>query len=185
MPLLEGLDGVQKMSKSLGNYIGITDPANEMFGKIMSISDVLMWRYFELLSFRPMDEIHQFRKEIEGGLNPRDVKFRLAEELVERFHDRAAAVGAREAFIARFQKGAMPDDMPEVSVAAQDNVLAIAQLLREAGLVQSSSEGMRMVKQGAVKIDGEKVSDAGLEIASGTTHIYQVGKRRFARVTIL
>ncbi len=185
MPLLEGLDGVQKMSKSLGNYIGITDPANEMFGKIMSISDELMWRYFELLSFRAMDEIHQFRKEIDEGLNPRDVKFRLAEELVERFHDRAAAVCAREAFIARFQKGAMPDDMPEVSVSAQDNVLAIAQLLREAGLVQSSSEGMRMVRQGAVKIDGEKVSDTGLEIASGTTHIYQVGKRRFARVTIL
>jgi len=185
MPLLEGLDGVQKMSKSLGNYIGITDPANEMFGKIMSISDELMWRYFELLSFRPMEEVQQFRQEIEEGLNPRDVKFRLAEELVERFHDRAAAVDARESFIARFQKGAMPDDMPEVSVAAQDNVLAIAQLLREAGLVQSSSEGMRMIKQGAVKIDGEKVSDAGLEMASGTTHIYQVGKRRFARVTIL
>jgi len=185
MPLLEGLDGVQKMSKSLGNYIGITDPANEMFGKIMSISDELMWRYFELLSFRPMDEILQFRQEIGEGLNPRDVKFRLAEELVERFHDRAAAVEARESFIARFQKGAMPDDMPEVSVAAQDNVLAIAQLLREAGLVQSSSEGMRMIKQGAVKIDGEKVADTGLEISSGTTHIYQVGKRRFARVTIL
>jgi tyrosyl-tRNA synthetase len=185
MPLLEGLDGVQKMSKSLGNYIGITDPANEMFGKIMSISDELMWRYFELLSFRPMEEIHQFQQEIEGDLNPRDVKFRLAEELVERFHDRAAAVDARESFIARFQKGVMPDDMPEVSVAAQDNVLAIAQLLREAGLVQSSSEGMRMIKQGAVKIDGEKVADTGLEISSGTTHIYQVGKRRFARVTIL
>jgi len=185
MPLLEGLDGVQKMSKSLGNYIGITEPANEMFGKIMSVSDELMWRYFELLSFRPMEEIDQFRQEIGQGLNPRDVKFRLAEELVGRFHDRAAAVEARESFIARFQKGAMPDDMPEVSVAAQDNVLAIAQLLREAGLVQSSSEGMRMIKQGAVKIDGEKVADAGLEIASGTTHIYQVGKRRFARVTIL
>ena len=185
MPLLEGLDGVQKMSKSLGNYIGITDPSNEMFGKIMSISDELMWRYFELLSFRPMEEIEGFRKEIESGLNPRDVKFRLAEELVERFHDRAAAIEAREAFIARFQKGAMPDEMPEVKVASVDGALAIAQLLREAGLVQSSSEGLRMVKQGAVKIDGEKVEDSGLEIVTGTTHVYQVGKRRFARVTIL
>jgi tyrosyl-tRNA synthetase len=185
MPLLEGLDGVQKMSKSLGNYIGITDPSNEMFGKIMSISDELMWRYFELLSFRPMEEIEGFRKEIESGLNPRDVKFRLAEELVERFHDRAAAIEAREAFIARFQKGAMPDEMPELKVASVDGALAIAQLLREAGLVQSSSEGLRMVKQGAVKIDGEKVEDSGLEIVTGTTHVYQVGKRRFARVTIL
>jgi tyrosyl-tRNA synthetase len=185
MPLLEGLDGVQKMSKSLGNYIGITDPANEMFGKIMSISDELMWRYFELLSFRPMEEIEGYRQEIAAGMNPRDVKFLLAEELVERFHDRAAAVEAREAFIARFQKGAMPDDMPEVKVAADNGVLAIAQLLREAGLVQSSSEGMRMVKQGAVKIDGEKITDTGLEMASGATHVYQVGKRRFARVTIL
>jgi tyrosyl-tRNA synthetase len=185
MPLLEGLDGVQKMSKSLGNYIGITDPANEMFGKIMSISDDLMWRYFELLSFRPMEEINGFQEEIAAGLNPRDVKFRLAEELVERFHDRAAAIEAREAFIARFQKGAMPDEMPELKVASIDGVLAIAQLLREAGLVQSSSEGLRMVRQGAVKIDGEKVGDPALEIASGTTHVYQVGKRRFARVTIL
>jgi len=176
---------VQKMSKSLGNYIGITDPANEMFGKIMSISDELMWRYFELLSFRPMEEIEGYRQEIAAGMNPRDVKFLLAEELVERFHDRAAAVEAREAFIARFQKGAMPDDMPEVKVAADNGVLAIAQLLREAGLVQSSSEGMRMVKQGAVKIDGEKITDTGLEMASGATHVYQVGKRRFARVTIL
>jgi len=185
MPLLEGLDGVQKMSKSLGNYIGITDPANEMFGKIMSISDDLMWRYFELLSFRPMEEINGFREEIEAGLNPRDVKFRLAEELVERFHDRAAAIEAREAFIARFQKGAIPDEMPELKVASIDGALAIAQLLREAGLVQSSSEGLRMVRQGAVKIDGEKVVDPVLEIASGTTRVYQVGKRRFARVTIL
>jgi tyrosyl-tRNA synthetase len=185
MPLLEGLDGVQKMSKSLGNYIGITDPANEMFGKIMSISDDLMWRYFELLSFRPMEEINGFREEIEAGLNPRDVKFRLAEELVERFHDRAAAIEAREGFIARFQKGAMPDEMPELKVASIDGVLAIAQLLREAGLVQSSSEGLRMVRQGAVKIDGDKVDDPALGIASGTTHVYQVGKRRFARVTIL
>jgi tyrosyl-tRNA synthetase len=185
MPLLEGLDGVQKMSKSLGNYIGITDPANEMFGKIMSISDDLMWRYFELLSFRPMEEINGFREEIAAGLNPRDVKFRLAEELVERFHDRASAIEAREAFIARFQKGAMPDEMPELKVASIDGMLAIAQLLREAGLVQSSSEGLRMIRQGAVKIDGEKVGDPALEIASGTTHVYQVGKRRFARVTIL
>jgi tyrosyl-tRNA synthetase len=184
MPILEGLDGVQKMSKSLNNYIGISEPADEMFGKLMSISDELMWRYFELLSFRPMHEITQFRADIEQGKNPRDVKFLLAEEIISRFHDAAAAKKARETFIARFQKGAVPEDMPELALPGSDGTLAIANLLKDAGLTQSTSEALRMLKQGAVKIDGEKVEDTGLQLAAGTTHVYQVGKRRFARVTI-
>jgi len=185
MPLLEGLDGVQKMSKSLGNYIGITEAPGEMFGKIMSISDDLMWRYFELLSFEQIATIESWKEDVANGANPRDIKFRLAEELITRFHDKGKAVAAREEFIARFRKGAMPDDMPEVSVSAENGVIRIAQLLRDAELVSSSSEGMRMIRQGAVKIDGEKVADTALELAAGTTHVYQVGKRRFARVTIL
>jgi tyrosyl-tRNA synthetase len=184
MPILEGLDGVQKMSKSLNNYIGINEPADEMFGKIMSISDDLMWRYFELLSFRPLQEIDQFRTDIEQGKNPRDVKFLLAEEIITRFHDAGAATKARENFIARFQKGAMPEDMPELALPSSDGTLPIANLLKEAGLTQSTSEALRMLKQGAVKIDGEKVEDSGLQLTAGTTHVYQVGKRRFARVTI-
>jgi tyrosyl-tRNA synthetase len=185
MPLLEGLDGVQKMSKSLGNYIGITDAPGEMFGKIMSISDDLMWRYFELLSFESISVIKEWQAEVENGANPRDIKFRLAEELVARFHDMGQAVAAKEEFIARFRKGAIPDEMPELSIHSEKGVIKIAQLLREAELVASSSEGMRMIKQGAVKIDGDKVDNTGLEMVSGTTHVYQVGKRRFARVTIL
>lgn len=185
MPILEGLDGVQKMSKSLNNYIGITDAPDEMFGKIMSISDDLMWRYFELLSFRPMDEINGFRQQISDGANPRDIKFLLAEEIIERFHDLASAKKARETFIARFQKGAMPDEIPEKAVSANGgDGLPVANLLKEAGLVGSTSEAMRMIKQGAVKIDGEKISDKSLVCASGATHVYQVGKRRFARVTV-
>jgi len=184
LPILEGLDGVQKMSKSLGNYIGIADPADEMFGKIMSISDDLMWRYFELLSFRPITEIEGLRKEIAGGKNPRDIKFLLAEEIIERFHDRDAAVKAREAFIARFQKGAMPEDIAEKTVASNDGQMAIANLLKEAGLVQSTSDAMRMVKQGAVRIDGERVEDTRLQLKAGSQHVYQVGKRRFAKVTL-
>jgi tyrosyl-tRNA synthetase len=184
MPILEGLDGVQKMSKSLNNYIGITDAPDDMFGKIMSISDDLMWRYFELLSFRSMDEINGFRQQIADGANPRDIKFLLAEEIIERFHDLASARKAREAFIARFQKGAMPDEIPEKMVSAGDDGLPIANLLKEAGLVGSTSEAMRMIKQGAVKIDGEKISDKSLLCECGTTHVYQVGKRRFARVTV-
>ncbi len=183
MPILEGLDGVQKMSKSLNNYIGIADPADDMFGKIMSISDELMWRYFELLSFRPLQEIEQFKQDIEAGKNPRDIKFLLAEEIISRFHNRASADKARENFIARFQKGAMPDEMPEHSFAAGSDGLAIANLLKDAGLTSSTSEANRMIKQGAVKIDGEKVTDNKVTIAAGTTHVYQVGKRRFARVT--
>lgn len=183
LPILEGLDGVQKMSKSLGNYIGIHEPADEMFGKIMSISDELMWRYFELLSFRPVDEIAQFRQQIEEGANPRDIKFLLAEELIERFHSREDALKARENFIARFQKGAMPDEMPEFSLTAGEG-MPIANLLKEAGLVQSTSEAMRMIKQGAVKIDGERVEDKSLVLKSGSQHVFQVGKRRFAKVSL-
>ncbi len=184
MPILEGLDGVQKMSKSLGNYIGITDAPDEMFGKIMSISDTLMWRYFELLSFRPMDEIQAFQKQVDEGANPRDIKFLLAQEIIARFHNEDAATQARENFIARFQKGAMPDEMPEKTLMLSDESLGIASLLRDAGLVQSTSEAMRMIKQNAVKIDGERISDRTLQCMAGETHVYQVGKRRFARVTL-
>lgn len=184
MPILEGLDGVQKMSKSLNNYIGINDAPDDMFGKVMSISDELMWRYFELLSFRSMEEIEGFRQQITEGANPRDIKFLLAEELITRFHDAAAAKKAQESFIARFQKGAMPDEMPEIDVAAIDGVIPLANLLREAGLVASTSEAMRMIGQGAVRIDGEKVEEKKLEIPSGSCQVYQVGKRKFARVSV-
>ena len=184
MPILEGLDGVQKMSKSLNNYIGISEAPDEMFGKLMSISDELMWRYFELLSFRPMNEIEAFKQEMAEGKNPRDIKFLLGEELVARFHDAAAANQARENFIARFQQGAMPEDMPETTLPAPEGVLPIANVLKEAGLTSSTSEALRLIRQGAVKIDGEKVTDTKQVIPSGTTHVYQVGKRRFARVTL-
>lgn len=183
MPLLEGLDGVQKMSKSLGNYIGITDTPTEMFGKIMSISDDLMWRYYDLLSFKPIEEIEAFKQQIADGANPRDVKIELAKEIIARFHDQAAADAAHQEFINRFQKGAMPDEMPELTVETTDGAIAIANLLKEAGLVASTSEAMRMIKQGAAKIDGEKVADNKVQVASGTTAVYQVGKRKFARVT--
>jgi len=184
MPLLEGLDGVQKMSKSLGNYIGITDSAGEMFGKIMSISDVLMWRYFELLSFRTLEDIADVKQRVSDGMNPRDAKFELALELVERFHDARAANAAKDEFVARFQQGAMPDEIPELQLASKDGKLGIAHLLKDAGLVSSTSDAFRMIKQGAVRIDGERVEDRSLEIASGTTNIFQVGKRRFARVSL-
>jgi len=184
MPILEGLDGVQKMSKSLNNYVGITDAPDDMFGKIMSISDDIMWRYFELLSFRPMSEVEQFRQDVAAGANPRDIKFKLGEEIVARFHDQAAAEAAREGFIARFRKGAMPDDIEEVTVMAIEGELAVANVLKEAGLVASTSDGMRMLKQGAVKIDGERVEDRSLRLPVGTQCICQVGKRRFARVTV-
>jgi tyrosyl-tRNA synthetase len=184
MPILEGLDGVQKMSKSLNNYIGISEAPDEMFGKLMSVSDDLMWRYFELLSFRPMAEIEGFKQEIADGKNPRDIKFLLGEEIVARFHDAAVANQARENFIARFQRGDMPEDMPETTLNAPDGVLPIANVLRDAGLTSSTSEALRMIRQGAVKIDGEKVADAKREMTRGDTHVYQVGKRRFARITI-
>ena len=183
MPILEGLDGVQKMSKSLNNYIGITDPANEMFGKIMSISDDLMWRYFELLSFKSLGEIEKLRLSIEEGVNPRDVKFLLAEEIVERFHSAGDAVKAKEAFIGRFQKGAIPDEMPEVQVKSEDGEIRLSNLLKDAELTSSTSDAMRMIKQGAVKIDGEKIPEQTM-IKKGTNHVYQVGKRKFARVEV-
>ena len=185
MPILEGLDGVQKMSKSLNNYIGVNDPPEEMFGKVMSVSDDLMWRYFELLSFRSISEIKGFREQIAAGINPRDIKFLLGEELVARFHDEAAAVHARENFIARFQKGAMPDDMPEVELVGGERGLPIGNALKDAGLVSSTSEAFRMIKQGAVRVEGEKVADRDLKLASGATVVCQVGKRKFARITVL
>ncbi|NNC58022.1 MAG: tyrosine--tRNA ligase [Woeseiaceae bacterium] len=183
-PLLEGLDGVQKMSKSLDNYIGITESPGEMFGKIMSISDDLMWRYFEVLSFRSLADIAALRRSVEDGMNPRDAKFELGEEIVARFHDGAAAKGAKKEFIARFQQGALPDEIPEVTLTSQDGQLGIAHLLKSAGLVSSTSEAFRMIKQGAVKIDGERIEDRSLQIAAGSSNIYQVGKRKFARVSL-
>jgi len=184
MPLLEGLDGVQKMSKSLNNYIGITDSPTEMFGKIMSISDVLMWRYYELLSFKALDVIEGYKAKIADGANPRDVKIDLAKELIARFHDEDAAQAAHQEFINRFQKGAMPDDMPELTIKTEVGDIAIANLLKEAGLVVSTSDAMRMIKQGAAKIDSEKITDNKLRITTGTTAIYQVGKRKFAKITV-
>ncbi len=184
MPLLEGLDGINKMSKSLGNYIGITDAPNDMFGKVMSISDELMWRYFELLSFRPLSELQRFKMDVEQGANPRDLKFLLAEELIERFHSKAAATAAREDFITRFQKGALPDDMPEILLTTESVGLPIANLLKEAGLVASTSEAYRMIQQGGVKIDGNKVEDRNVLIQKGGEHVVQVGKRKFAKVSL-
>lgn len=184
MPILEGLDGKKKMSKSLKNYVGIDEPPDEMFGKLMSISDELMWRYFELLSFRPWDEIRRLQKEIEEGANPKLAKVELALEIVERFHDKRAASQARDEFAARFQRGAMPSDIEEKQVAADGDGILIAKLLKNSGLVASTTEGIRMLKQGAVRIDSERVEDDALTLAVGTTHVYQVGKRRFAKVTV-
>jgi len=185
MPILEGLDGVQKMSKSLGNYIGIEDAPNDMFGKIMSISDVLMWRYFELLSFRPMSEIEQFQRDIAAGSNPRDIKFLLAEEIIARFHNATAAEAARQDFITRFTRGALPDDMPEIEIELDQDSIGIAALLKQSGLTDGTSESFRMIKQGAVKLDGEKVSDRGLELKRGSVVVAQVGKRKFKRITLI
>ena len=186
VPLLEGLDGVQKMSKSLGNYVGITDSPNEMFGKIMSISDELMWRYFELLSFRPLDAIAALKQRIADGGNPRDVKIELAKELIARFHDEAAAEAAEQDFIQRFQKKALPDDIPELQLSCEGASMPIANLLKEAGLVASTSEAIRMIKQGAVKLNGEdKIEDTRLEVAKGSEAIYQVGKRKFAKIQLV
>lgn len=184
MPLLEGLDGVNKMSKSLGNYVGITDAPQDMFGKLMSISDELMWRYLELLSFESLASIARWREEVVQGRNPRDIKVLLAQEMVARFHSKQAAVEALTEFEARFQKGVLPDDMPEISVASVDGCLGIAQLLKQAGLVASTSEANRMIDQGGVKIDGEKVSDKALQLKAGAVVIAQVGKRKFGRVTV-
>lgn len=185
MPLLEGLDGVQKMSKSLNNYIGITDSPNEMFGKVMSISDELMWRYFDLLSFKPISELQQLKQSVESGTNPRDIKIELAKELIARFHDESAAEQAHKDFIQRFQKNAIPDEMPEFEVSISDGGLIIGNLLKTANLVGSTSDAMRMIKQGAVKIDGQRVEDTRLLLNEKCTAVYQVGKRKFARITLV
>ena len=181
VPILEGLDGVQKMSKSLGNYIGITDAPNDMFGKLMSVSDELMWRYFELLSFRSMTEIKAFQQQIADGSNPRDIKFLLCEEIITRFHSAKAADNAKRDFIQRFQKNAIPDDMQEITIVIGEGI-PIGTLLKETQLCASSSEGMRMVQQGAVKINGEKVSDPKAHIKQSAAFVLQVGKRKFARI---
>ncbi len=184
-PLLEGLDGVQKMSKSLGNYVGITEPADEMLGKLMSISDDLMWRYFDVLSFRTLDDIGGLRSKVDDGMNPRDAKFELAVEIVARFHDAPSAEAAKKEFIARFQQGAMPGEMPELSLDTENGQLGIAHLLKGAGLVSSTSEAFRMIQQGAVRIDGERIEDRSLQLDAGSTNVYQVGRRRFARVSLV
>ncbi|NLO81438.1 MAG: tyrosine--tRNA ligase [Xanthomonadaceae bacterium] len=184
MPLLEGTDGVQKMSKSLGNYIGIQEPPNEMFGKLMSISDELMWRYYDLLSFRSNEEIERLKREVAEGANPRDAKLALAEEIVSRFHGPSAGPAAREEFIARFQKGALPEDMSLVELQSGADGLPIANVLRDAGLTPSTSEALRMIRQGAVRIDGERIEATDLRLPADSDHVLQVGKRRFARVRI-
>ena len=186
MPLLEGLDGANKMSKSLGNYIGITEPPGEIFGKLMKISDELMWRYFELLSFRPLDEIAGLKVAVADGRNPRDVKFELGRELVDRFHGAGAGQAAQDAFVAQFQQGGLPDDMPDVQLTATDAAgVPLANALKDAGLVSSTSEAFRMLKQGAVKLDQQRVEDKGLCLTPGSETIAQVGKRRFARISVV
>jgi tyrosyl-tRNA synthetase len=183
MPLLEGTAGVEKMSKSLGNYVGITEPPQEIFGKLMSISDPLMWRYIELLSFAPLEEVRKWRAEVEAGRNPRDIKVLFAKEIVERFHDRAAADAAHAEFEARFRRHELPAELPEVRVPGYEPQL-LTQVLKAAGLTASTSESLRMIEQGGVKIDGERVSDKGLKLPPGTTAVLQVGKRKAARVTV-
>lgn len=184
MPILEGLDGAQKMSKSLNNYIGVADAPDDMFGKIMSISDELMWRYFELLSFRSVDEVAKWRQDSSQGANPRDYKVKLAQEIIERFHSASAAQKALENFEARFQKGQIPDEMDELTLISEGEAYPVANVLKDAGLTGSTSEALRMIKQGAVKIDGEKLSDQKMSIPKGAEHVIQVGKRKFARIRI-
>jgi tyrosyl-tRNA synthetase len=184
LPLLEGLDGVQKMSKSLDNYVGITEAPDEMFGKLMSISDELMWRYFDLLSFRSNEEITDFKADVTGGRNPRDIKFLLCEEIIERFHSSEAAVAAREEFIARFQKGKMPEDMPEHTFETGGEGIGIAAALSQCGLTSSNSEAFRMIQQGGVKIDGEKIDDRTMRLEPGFAGVLQVGKRKFSKATV-
>ncbi len=185
LPLLPGLDGLKKMSKSLGNYIGIDEKPADIFGKVMSLSDETMWLYFELISFRSLAEIKSYREEVNDGANPRDIKFKLAEELVERFYDRKEAEAAHENFVAQFQKGGVPEDLPEVSLQVEQNGLAIANIIKLAGLTESTSEAFRLLQQGAVKLDGERVSDRNLMLNAGQTLILQVGKRRFARINLI
>lgn len=183
MPLLEGTDGVKKMSKSLNNYIGIDESPKEIFGKIMSISDDLMWRYLDLISLKTPNEIKSLKQSVNDGANPRDVKFELATEIITRFHSASDAEQAKQAFIEQFQKGSTPEDIPEIHIASQSPIL-IANLLKEAGLVSSVTDGNRMVKQGAVRIDGKKIEDKGILIEPGFTSVIQVGKRRFAKVSV-
>lgn len=185
MPLLEGLDGVNKMSKSLGNYVGINESPREIFGKLMSISDDLMWRYYELLSFRPAHELSGLKNEAAAGRNPRDIKVLLAQEIVARFHGLAAATAALEEFEARFRQGVLPDDLPEVSLENSGEAMSVVQVLKQAGLTASTSEALRMIEQGGVRANGEKVSDKGLQIQAGEPVVLQVGKRKFARVTVV
>ena len=184
MPLLEGLDGINKMSKSLGNYIGINESPEQIFGKLMSISDDLMWRYLELLSFQPMSTLRQWKTDVSGGKNPRNVKVALAQEIVARFHNQAAADQALADFDARFKQNAIPDDLPESLIPCGSSGIGIAQLLKQAGLTPSTSEALRMIDQGGVKIDGAKVSDRSLVLPVGTDAVFQVGKRKFARVKL-
>jgi tyrosyl-tRNA synthetase len=184
LPLLEGLDGINKMSKSLDNYVGITEAPAEMFGKLMSISDALMWRYYELLSFRRLDEIARLRRECAEGRNPRDAKVELAQEIVARFHSRQAAETALAEFESRFRDHAMPENMPEVTLHSGGKGLALPQICKQAGLTASTSEAMRLIEQRGLKVDGEVVADKALVVAAGTTAVIQAGKRKFARVTI-
>jgi tyrosyl-tRNA synthetase len=184
MPLLEGTDGVQKMSKSLGNYIGIHEPAAEMFGKLMSISDDLMWRYFELLSHRTVIDIRKLRKSVEEGRNPRDVKFELAVEIVDTYHGRGAGEAERESFIARFRDGALPGEIPEKTLICPGGSLKLANALKEAGLAASSTAAYRLIDQGAVRVQGDRVGDRDAVLEAGSTYLLQAGKRAFARVTI-
>jgi tyrosyl-tRNA synthetase len=183
LPLLEGTDGVNKMSKSLGNYIGINEPPDEMFGKLMSISDVLMWRYLELLSAQDLGIIEQWRREVQAGANPRDVKIRLALELVQRFHGQAAAERAHRSFVQRFQQRELPDEIPEIELAGGER-LTVPRILKESGLAASTSEAIRLMKQGGVRIDGEKAENPALEIAAGEAHVFQVGRRKFLRIRL-
>jgi tyrosyl-tRNA synthetase len=184
VPILEGTDGVQKMSKSLGNYIGVNEAPGDMFGKLMSISDTLMWRYYDLLSFRPLPEIARLRNEVEEGANPRDVKMTLGVEIVSRFHGAAAGEQAKAAFIAQFSQGALPENIPEIRVAAPPAGLPLARALKEAGLVQSSSDANRQIEQRAVRVDQQRVDDRSLLLSVGKTYLLQVGPRRFARVSV-
>ncbi len=183
MPILEGLDGVQKMSKSLGNYIGINDSPKDIFGKLMSISDKLMWRYIELLSFKSLDEIQQWRDDVATGANPIEIKKTFAEEIVSRFHSKEEGKQAREGFANQFKKGQIPEDIAEITLTVGAEGLAIANILKDAGLTSSTSDALRMIKQGAVKIDSQKIEDKNLTISQGNEHIIQVGKRKFAKVT--
>jgi tyrosyl-tRNA synthetase len=185
MPLLEGLDGVNKMSKSLANYIGIAEAAQEIFGKVMSISDTLMWRYYDLLSFKSLSEIAKLREDVVQGLNPRDVKVALAMELVERFHNKEAAESAYQDFVQRFQKNQLPDEIPEIELKVPAEGMGIAHVLKQANLVSGTSEAIRMIEQGGVKIDNERVDSKALVLKPGNAYVCQVGKRKFAKISLV